>query len=104
MASLREKSPEKIAGRKVLIAKDYKESKTVYLEEDKEEKLDLPKSNVLQYQLEGDAKLTIRPSGTEPKLKFYFAVREENKEEAEKAIAEFKEKVMAEIDELMNSF
>ncbi len=104
LASLREKSPEKIAGRKVLIAKDYKESKTVYLEEDKEEKLDLPKSNVLQYQLEGDAKLTIRPSGTEPKLKFYFAVREENKEEAEKAIAEFKEKVMAEIDELMNSF
>ncbi len=104
LASLREKSPEKIAGRKVLVAKDYKESKTVYLEEDKEEKLDLPKSNVLQYQLEGDAKLTIRPSGTEPKLKFYFAVREENKEEAEKAIAEFKEKVMAEIDELMNSF
>lgn len=104
LASLREKSPEKIAGRKVLVAKDYRESKTVYVEDEREEKLDLPKSNVLQYQLEGDAKLTIRPSGTEPKLKFYFAVREENEEEAEKALAEFKEKVMAEIDELMGSF
>jgi len=104
IASLREKSPEKIAGRKVLVAKDYRESKTVYVEDEREEKLDLPKSNVLQYQLEGDAKLTIRPSGTEPKLKFYFAVREENEEEAEKALAEFKEKVMAEIDELMGSF
>jgi phosphoglucomutase len=104
IASLREQSPEKIAGRKVLVAKDFKESKTVYVEEDREEELKLPKSNVLQYLLEGDAKLTIRPSGTEPKLKFYFAVREENKAEAEKSLAEFKEKVMAEIEEIMDSF
>jgi phosphoglucomutase len=104
IASLREQSPEKIAGRKVLVAKDFKESKTVYVEENREEELKLPKSNVLQYSLEGDAKLTIRPSGTEPKLKFYFAVREKNQAEAEKALAEFKEKVMAEIEEIMDSF
>ncbi|MFW6273600.1 MAG: phospho-sugar mutase [Halanaerobium sp.] len=104
IASLREQSPEKIAGRKVLVAKDFKESKTVYIEEDREEELKLPKSNVLQYLLEGNAKLTIRPSGTEPKLKFYFAVREKNKAEAEKALAEFKEKVMAEIEEIMGKF
>ncbi len=104
IASLREQSPEKIAGRKVLVAKDFRESKTVYVEENREEELKLPKSNVLQYSLEGDAKLTIRPSGTEPKLKFYFAVREKNQAEAEKALAEFKEKVMAEIEEIMDSF
>ncbi len=104
IAKLREESPKKIAGRQVKVVKDFKLSKSIYLEEDREEEIKLPKSNVLQYLLEGDAKLTIRPSGTEPKLKFYFAVREENQEVAEKELAEFKEKVMAEIDEIMESF
>ncbi|ADQ13922.1 phospho-sugar mutase [Halanaerobium hydrogeniformans] len=103
IASLREKSPEKIAGRKVLLAKDYKESKVVYIEEEREEELKLPQSNVLQYLLEGDAKLTIRPSGTEPKLKFYFAIKAADKEAAEAGIAEFKEKVMSEMDTVMKS-
>ena len=104
LASLREKSPGKIAGRKVLVARDYKESKVVYTEEDREEKLNLPQSNVLQYLLEGDAKLTIRPSGTEPKLKFYFAVKAVDKAAAQASISEFKELVMSEIDAVMKSF
>lgn len=101
IAQLREKSPEKIAGRKVKIAKDYKESKAYYLEEDREEEITLPESNVLQYYLEGDAKLTIRPSGTEPKLKFYFAVREESQAAAEEVLEEFKQKVMEEMNKIM---
>ncbi|WP_439649679.1 phospho-sugar mutase [Halanaerobium polyolivorans] len=103
LASLRAKSPEKIAGRKVKVAKDYQESKVVYLEEDREEKLKLPQSNVLQYLLEGEAKLTIRPSGTEPKLKFYFAVKEADQAAAEASLAEFKELVMSEMDSVMKS-
>ena len=102
IAQLREKSPEKIAGRKVKIAKDYKESKAYYLEEDREEEITLPESNVLQYYLEGDAKLTIRPSGTEPKLKFYFAVREESQAAAEEVLEEFKQKVMEEMNKIMD--
>ena len=103
IAQLRDQSPEEIAGRRVKVVKDYKQSKTTYLEEEREEELKLPKSNVLQYQLEGDAKLTIRPSGTEPKLKFYFAVREKDQQSAESTLAEFKEKVMAEMEEIMNN-
>jgi phosphoglucomutase len=103
IAHLREKSPEKIAGYDVEIARDYKESKTSYLKEDREEELKLPKSNVLQYVLEGNSKLTIRPSGTEPKLKFYFAVKDKDQEAAEKKLAEFKEKVIAQMDEIMES-
>ena len=103
IAHLREQSPEQIAGRKVKVAKDYKQSKTIYLEEEREEELKLPKSNVLQYLLEGEAKLTIRPSGTEPKLKFYFAVREKDQQSAEKSLAEFKEKVMSEMKEIMDN-
>jgi len=102
--SLRDQNPEKIAGRKVKVIKDFKLSKTTYLEEDREEEIKLPASNVLQYLLEGDAKLTIRPSGTEPKLKLYFAVCEKSQAAAEKKLAEFKEKLMAEVEEIMKSF
>lgn len=104
IARLREESPVEIAGRQVKVVKDYKLSTVNYLEEEREEELKLPKSNVLQYLLEGDAKLTIRPSGTEPKLKFYFAVREKDQAAAEKELAEFKEKLMAEVEEIMDSF
>jgi len=58
---------------------------------------------VLQYVLEGNSKLTIRPSGTEPKLKFYFAVKDKDQAAAEKKLAEFKEKVIAQMDEIMDN-
>jgi phosphoglucomutase len=103
IAHLREKSPEKIAGHDVEVIRDYKESKVFNLKEDKEEELKLPKSNVLQYLLEGNNKLTIRPSGTEPKLKFYFAVKDKDKAAAEKKLADFKEKLIAEMDEIMEN-
>jgi len=47
--------------------------------------------------------LTIRPSGTEPKLKFYFAVKDKDKAAAEKKLADFKEKVIDEMDEIMKN-
>ncbi|CCU80078.1 Phosphoglucosamine mutase [Halanaerobium saccharolyticum subsp. saccharolyticum DSM 6643] len=103
IAHLREKSPEKIAGHEVEVVKDYKQSKVSYLKEGREEELKLPKSNVLQYLLEGNNKLTIRPSGTEPKLKFYFAVKDKDKAAAEKKLAEFKEKIIAEMDKIMEN-
>ena len=49
-------------------------------------KTDLPKSNVLYYELENDAWCCVRPSGTEPKIKFYLGVKEESMEKAEEAI------------------
>ncbi len=103
IAHLREKSPERIAGHDVEVIRDYKQSQVSYLKEDRVEELKLPKSNVLQYLLEGNNKLTIRPSGTEPKLKFYFAVKDKDKAAAEKKLADFKEKLIAEMDEIMEN-
>ena len=48
------------------------------LEDSKVEQLDLPSSNVLKFEMEKGAWIAIRPSGTEPKIKFYFAVNEED--------------------------
>ena len=48
-----------------------------YLKNNSESDIDLPKSNVLQFFLEDGSKISIRPSGTEPKIKFYFSVKED---------------------------
>ena len=72
MSALRSAHPEEIAGFKVLVASDYLNSVTKYIDSGKEEVIDLPKSNVLSYSLEGDCAAIVRPSGTEPKIKVYI--------------------------------
>lgn len=101
LASLREEVPTELGGRKVELIKDYQEAKTYNLKTDQEAELEMPKSNVLQYYMADGSKLTIRPSGTEPKLKFYFAVKEKDQAAAEAELEDFKEKLTAEIDQLM---
>lgn len=101
---LREELPTKIAGRKVVNVKDYQQSKEFDLTADTEKEIKLPKSNVLQFLLADQAKLTIRPSGTEPKLKLYFAVCEEDEEQAEEKLAQFKAEFMEQVEKLINSF
>ncbi|MGI6264664.1 MAG: phospho-sugar mutase [Acutalibacteraceae bacterium] len=72
MARLRDNRPASIAGRKVIGCADYQLSVETDLTTGKTKTLTLPKSNVLAYSLEGDAKLIVRPSGTEPKIKAYL--------------------------------
>lgn len=72
MSGLRESHPTEIAGFKVLVVSDYLKSVTKYLDSGKEETIDLPKSNVLSYSLEGGGAAIVRPSGTEPKIKVYI--------------------------------
>lgn len=55
-------------------ALDYKTGVEVNLETGKESALTLPKSDVLQFYLEDGSKISVRPSGTEPKIKFYISV------------------------------
>ncbi len=64
--------------------------------------IDLPKSNVLKYILEDGSYFVVRPSGTEPKMKIYLAVKSSSLENAEKDIANFKEKVMEIINGKLN--
>ena len=90
----RENPPTEIAGKQVLATEDYLSSERVVLEEKRSETITLPKSNVLKYKLENGAWFCIRPSGTEPKIKFYFGVKEVSPEESEKALKELQAVVM----------
>jgi phosphoglucomutase len=77
MKDFRENPPLEIAGSKIEIIKDYKEQILQKIATD--EKLimnDIPKSNVLIYYTEDGTKICIRPSGTEPKIKFYISVKD----------------------------
>ncbi len=74
MRGFRENPPKIIAGSKLIKIKDYQNSTTLDLLSGEKNPIDLPKSNVLQFFLENGSKISIRPSGTEPKIKFYFSV------------------------------
>ncbi len=71
MSSLRASMPEEIAGFKVTEVGDYLESYTKDISSGETAVIDLPKSNVLSYSLEGGGSVIVRPSGTEPKIKVY---------------------------------
>lgn len=77
MEALRASPPRAIAGRAVRRVRDYQRG--AILDEAGEEvgRLDLPSSNVLAFELEGGTRVIARPSGTEPKIKYYFDLREE---------------------------
>ncbi|MBC5992524.1 phospho-sugar mutase [Pontibacter cellulosilyticus] len=76
MADMRSNPPQSIAGSKVVEVSDYKLSTRKNLVTGEESKLDLESSNVLQYMTEDGSKVSARPSGTEPKIKFYISVNE----------------------------
>jgi phosphomannomutase len=76
MNNLRNNPVEEINGQRVVMVEDYKTSVARNLLTNEEEELVLPKSDVLIYYLEDGSKICARPSGTEPKIKFYFSVND----------------------------
>lgn len=89
MQNLRENVPAEIAGLKVAGWSDYEASKRC--DAGKISEIKLPKSNVLEYRLENGSKLTVRPSGTEPKIKIYISAKSKEKAAAEELIEKLKE-------------
>ncbi|MGM0411644.1 MAG: phospho-sugar mutase, partial [Bacillota bacterium] len=85
---LRNEKAKELVGKKVVVFKDYREKEIINYEKDSKEEINLPESNVLQFLLEDETLITIRPSGTEPKLKLYYAVRGESGKEAEEKLKE----------------
>ncbi len=76
MTDLRSKPLTSIAGEKVVAICDYQSSEKKNMLTGEVEKINIPKSNVLIYHTEKGSKISARPSGTEPKIKFYFSVNE----------------------------
>ena len=76
MEGYRKNFPKEINGIRVSQKEDYLKSERVFLFENRTEKIDLPLADVLIFILEDHSKIAIRPSGTEPKIKFYFSVNE----------------------------
>ena len=74
LSDMRNNPVTEIDGEKVISLSDYQASKSKNLSTGVETNIDLPKSNVLIYQTENGTRIAARPSGTEPKIKFYFSV------------------------------
>ena len=75
MKRFRENPPKQLGGSAVVRVADYQESQTLELESGAKTAINLPKSNVLQFFTADGSKITARPSGTEPKIKFYFGLK-----------------------------
>lgn len=83
MESYRKNPPATINGQSVVMLMDYEKQTKKNLMTGEEWKLELPKSNVLQFVLDDMTFISARPSGTEPKIKFYFSVNDTLKNAAE---------------------
>ncbi|RAN84766.1 phospho-sugar mutase [Bacillus sp. SRB_331] len=94
MATFRENPPKEVAGLTVVAVEDYKESVITALQDGNKEEIHLPKSNVLKYQLEDGSWFCLRPSGTEPKIKFYFGVQDDSLQNSEQKLLTIKEDIM----------
>ena len=101
LGTLRENTPAKIGKYEVLSARDYQLDTIKDMKTGKVTPTGLPASNVLYYDLSDDAWLCVRPSGTEPKVKFYYGVKGENLEDAKALSAELGKEVLAMIDKMM---
>lgn len=97
MEYLRNNTPKEFAGNEVIWAKDYKKKEFENIKTGEKETSPLPVSNVLYYNLEGKAWLCVRPSGTEPKIKFYMGVKADSLKAADKKI----EAIQKSVDELL---
>ncbi|ARZ65294.1 MULTISPECIES: phospho-sugar mutase [Bacillus cereus group] len=94
MATFRENPPKEVAGLTVVAVEDYKASIVTSLQDGNKEEIHLPKSNVLKYQLEDGSWFCLRPSGTEPKIKFYFGVQDNSLQNSEQKLLTIKEDIM----------
>ncbi|WLR61557.1 phospho-sugar mutase [Guptibacillus hwajinpoensis] len=101
MDEFRQNSPERVADYKVVRIEDYQLSDATNLLENKKEKIVLPKSNVIKYKLENGAWFCLRPSGTEPKMKLYFGVKEDSLEASQRMLNQVKDEVMGLVNQIL---
>lgn len=91
----RENTLTEVAGIEVLYKEDYQSSERLYLETGKKETLDMASSNVIKYKLKDGSWFTVRPSGTEPKMKVYFGVKDKSQNDAEAKLQSIQKEILA---------
>ena len=101
LETLRADAPKEIGGYKVLKVRDYKKDTITDLADGKVTPTGLPVSNVLYYELEDDAWVCVRPSGTEPKVKFYYGIKGTSLEEADAKSESLGKEVLAMIEKML---
>lgn len=94
MNGQRENPPKELGGRKVLAIRDYKAGMRKDMVTGEVTGLGLPKSNVLYYELENHAWCCVRPSGTEPKIKYYYGVKGASLKDAQEKLENLKKDVL----------
>ncbi|MBB4823666.1 phosphoglucomutase [Sporosarcina luteola] len=98
MATFRDAPPTVIAGSQVIAVEDYLTGITRKVD-GQSSQLNLPKENVIKLVLEDGSWICIRPSGTEPKCKFYFAVCRDSERESTQLLAELEKEIMARVNQ-----
>ncbi|MGX6590767.1 phospho-sugar mutase [Cetobacterium ceti] len=101
MTSLKNHREKTLLGKNILRIKDFEQSLEKNILTGEESVINLPKSNVIQFILEDGTYITGRPSGTEPKIKYYFCIIGKNSEDAEKKLKNTMEKFENLVDSLV---
>lgn len=101
LESFRKNPPARVGEYKVLSARDYQTGIIRNVETGEETQTGLPASNVLYYDLTEDAWLCVRPSGTEPKVKFYYGIKGDSLEDASKRSERLGKKVLEMIEAML---
>ena len=101
METLRNNTPKEVGGYKVVSARDYKLDTIKDMASGEVKPTGLPSSNVLYYDLNDGAWICVRPSGTEPKIKFYYGIKGSSMEDADARSEALGAAVMAMVDKMM---
>lgn len=101
LETLRKDTPKSIGGYEVLRARDYKKDTIVDMKTGETVPTGLPSSNVLYYELEKDAWVCVRPSGTEPKVKFYYGIKGTSLQDADEKSESLGKQVLEMIEKML---
>lgn len=102
MGAFRHQPPDKVNENPVLEMEDYLTSKSIHVPSGIKASMDLPKANVLKFKLADESWFCIRPSGTEPKCKFYFAVKGETMCDSKEKLSLLEKEVMRKVGSLID--
>ncbi|WP_100333985.1 phospho-sugar mutase [Bacillus alkalisoli] len=103
LQSFRNDPPKEIAGLKVEVTEDYVKQEKGTFSTGTKEAIHLPKSNVIKYFLEDGSWVCVRPSGTEPKVKFYFGIKSDSLEASQNKLEEISSDFMETVNSLVTA-